>query len=215
MTYELDATDDREAPDANERGEATDDPGDGTDPGGSGGTLDSSVGVTVPDEHVGAFVAQALEDPERATTWDDVVDALVAPAARDAWAELSRVERAAEVLSKAADYDERAVERFEAVSLDAEKAEIEDAVDEGLRCRRNADTFRDGVAAAYGDGLLDDAEIVEALETSAFDADLIGRREDLLERIDEVYDVEYRPYGGTLMDAEEAPEPETDHEETW
>ncbi|WP_226013166.1 hypothetical protein [Halomicrobium salinisoli] len=212
MTYELDATDDRGAPDANDGGDGDD----GTnDQSGSGGTLDSSVGVTVPDEHVGAFVAQALEDPERATTWDDVVDTMVAPAARDAWAALSRVERAAEVLTKAADYDERAVERFEAVSLDAEKAAIEDDVDEGLRCRRNADTFRDGVAAAYGDDLLDDEEIVEALETSAFDTDLIGRREDLLERIDEVYDVEYRPYGGTLMDAEEAPEPETDHEETW
>ncbi|WP_225334361.1 aldehyde dehydrogenase family protein [Halomicrobium urmianum] len=212
MTYELDATDDREAPDANDSGDGDDG---ASDPGGSGGTLDSSLGVTVPDEHVGAFVAQALEDPERATTWDDVVDAMVAPAARDAWANLSRVERAAEILSKAADYDERAIERFEAVPLDAGEADVRDGVDEGLRCRRNADTFRDGVAAAYGDGLLDDEAIVAALKQSAFETDLVGRREDLLERIDEVYDVEYCPYGGTLMDAEEGPEPETDHGETW
>ncbi len=99
--------------------------------------------MTIPEDHVGAFVAEALEDPERATTWDDVVDTLVAPVARDAWAELSPIEQATEVLSKAAEFDRRAIEHFEAVPLDGDRSEAETDIDEGLRCRRNADTFRD------------------------------------------------------------------------
>lgn len=179
------------------------------------GTAEPSLGMTIPADHVGAFVANALEDPERATTWDDVVDTMVAPAARDAWSALSPVEQATEVLSKAAEFDRRAIEHFEAVPLDGDRSDAESAIDEGLRCRRNADTFRDGVAAAYGAGRLDDAGLVAALEAAEFDTEVIARREDLLEQVDSVFDVDYRPYGGTLMDDDDGPEPETDHGETW
>lgn len=174
-----------------------------------------SLGIPIPDDHVGAFVAQALEDPERSTDWDDVVDALVAPSARDAWDRLSPVEQATEVLSKAAEFDRRAIEQFDAVPLNAERTAVQADIDEGLRCRRNADTFRDGVAAAYDSGRLDDDDIVEALSEAAFETDLIAKREDLLERLDGAFDIEFRPYGGTLMDDDDGPEPDTDHGETW
>ncbi|KAA9396462.1 hypothetical protein Har1130_17445 [Haloarcula sp. CBA1130] len=203
MPYELDSTGTAAAQDENEPESD------------EGGGAESSLGMTVPEDHVGAFVAEALEDPERATTWDDVVDTMVAPAARDAWAELRPVKQATEVLSKAAEFDRRAIEHFEAVPLDGDRNDAETDIDEGLRCRRNADTFRDGVAAAYGDGRLDDDGLVAALEAAEFDTDLIGQREDLLERIDSVFGVEYRPYGGTLMDDDDGPEPETEHGETW
>jgi len=203
MPYELDSTGTAAAQDEN-KSESDD-----------GGGLESSLGMTIPEDHVGAFVAEALEDPERATNWDDVVDTMVAPAARDAWAALSPVEQATEVLSKAAEFDRRAIEHFEAVPLDGDRREAETDIDEGLRCRRNADTFRDGVAAAYGDGRLDDDGLVAALETAEFDTEVIAQREDLLERIDSVFEVEYSPYGGTLMDDDDGPEPETEHGETW
>lgn len=201
MTYELDSTDD------GSESNGTDDQSPG-----------SSLGVTIPDDHVGAFVAEALEDPERSTSWDDVVDSMVAPAAREEWREMPRVQRAAAVLTKASEYDQRAIDRFDRVPLDAEADTIQSDVDEGLRCRRNADTFRNGVAAAYGDDLLDEDELVAALESADFDTGLIERREDLLERIDGVYDVKFRPYGGTLMDTEESDgdcEGDADHSETW
>jgi hypothetical protein len=203
MPYELDSTGT-----AAEQGENKSENDDG-------GGLESSLGMTIPEDHVGAFVAEALEDPERATTWDDVVDTMVAPVARDAWAELSPVKQATEVLSKAAEFDRRAIEYFEAVPLDGDRSEAETDIDEGLRCRRNADTFRDGVAAAYGDGRIDDDGLVDALEAAEFDTEVIARREDLIERIDSVFEIDYRPYGGTLMDDDDGPEPETEHGETW
>ncbi|WP_420183112.1 hypothetical protein ACNO8S_19095 (plasmid) [Haloarcula sp. KBTZ06] len=203
MPYELDSTGTAAEQDGNET--ETDE----------GGGLESSLGMTIPEDHVGAFVAEALEDPERATTWTDIVDTMVAPVARDAWAELSPIEQATEVLSKAAEFDRRAIEHFEAVPLDGDLSEAETDIDEGLRCRRNADTFRDGVAAAYGDGRLDDDGLVDALEAAEFDTEIIARREDLIERIDSVFEIDYRPYGGTLMDDDDGPEPETEHGETW
>ncbi|KAA9404919.1 hypothetical protein EGO51_16400 [Haloarcula hispanica] len=203
MPYELDSTGTAAEQDGNET--ETDE----------GGGLESSLGMTIPEDHVGAFVAEALEDPERATTWTDIVDTMVAPVARDAWAELSPIEQATEVLSKAAEFDRRAIEHFEAVPLDGDRSEAETDIDEGLRCRRNADTFRDGVAAAYGDGRLDDDGLVDALEAAEFDTEIIARREDLIERIDSVFEIDYRPYGGTLMDDNDGPEPETEHGETW
>jgi len=174
-----------------------------------------SLGIQIPDDHVGPFVAQALEDPERSTDWAAVVDELVAPSARDAWDRLSPAEQATEVLSKAAEFDRRAIARFEAVSLNAERTAVQADIDEGLRCRRNADTFRDGVAAAYESGRLDDDEIVEALAEADFETELIAKREDLLERLDGAFDIEFQPYGGTLMDDDDGPEPDTDHGETW
>lgn len=201
MTYELDSTDD--GPETN----STDDQ-----------SIDSSLGVTIPDDHVGAFVAEALEDPERSTSWDEVVDAMVAPDARNEWRDLTRVQRAAAVLSQANEYDQFALDHFDGVPLDADRATVQSDIDEGIRCRRNADMFRNGVAAAYGDGLLDEDELVAALESADFDTDLIQRREALLERIAGVYDVDFRPYGGTLMDTEEADsdrDGDADYSETW
>jgi len=209
MTYELDATAERS--EANSTDDRTEAPTDGQ-------SADSSLGVTIPDDHVGAFVAEALEDPERSTSWDEVVDAMVAPGALDDWRELSRVERAAAVLEKATEYDRLAADRFDAVPLDADENAVRADVDEGLRCRGNADAFRDGVAAAYADGLLDDDDLVAALESAEFETAAIERREELLERIDGVYDVEFSPYGGTLMDTEDGGDDsnaETDRSETW
>ncbi|MFC7194601.1 hypothetical protein ACFQL4_07960 [Halosimplex aquaticum] len=70
--------------------------------------------------------------------------------------------------------------------------------------RRNADAFRDGVAAAYAEGRIGDEELVAAVERSDFDTGQIARREDELERVTSAYDFDYRPYGGTLFDEEQA-----------
>jgi hypothetical protein len=205
MPFELDSTD----TDEHQNGAQGD-----TGENGNSDAIESSLGITIPDDYVGAFVAEALEDPERATTWDDVVDTMVAPASRGAWADLSPVDQATEVLSKATEFDRQAIAHFEAVPLYGDDPAQPD-IDEGLRCRRNADTFRDGVADAYADGRLDDEDLVAALEASAFETEVIAQREDLLERIDSAFDVEYRPYGGTLMDDADGPDPETEHPETW
>ena len=182
-------------------------------------STDDSIGVPIPDEHVGAFVAEAFEDPERATRWSDVVDLLVAPSARDAWAALDPREQAEEALSMAFDYDRRAADHLDAVPLDEAEPAASDEIDEALRCRTNADTIRDGVADAYANDRLDDDDLVAALDGADFEPGVVARREDLLERVTNVYDVEYRPYGGTLFDGDDGPEPETDHErnrtETW
>lgn len=178
---------------------------------------EDSIGVPIPDEHVGAFVAEAFEDPERSTQWTDVVDLLVAPAAREEWDALTPRAQAREALTMAFDYDQKAAAHLDQVPLgDADDAARE-AIDEALRCRRNADTIRDGIADAYAEGRLDDDGLVAAIENADFEPGIVARREDLLERVTNVYDVEYRPYGGTLFDADEGPEPETDHErtETW
>ncbi|WP_435365184.1 hypothetical protein [Haloarchaeobius sp. DYHT-AS-18] len=203
MPYELDTTPDgttETETDSEPTEEASDTP---------------SLGMTIPEEHVGAFVAEALDDPERSTEWRDVVDAMVAPSARDVWDTLSPTEQATEVLTKAAEYDRRATERFDDVSPTADQETVQPVIDEGLRCRRNADTFRDGVAAAYSEGVLDDDALVEALRQSAFDTALIAEREDYLERLDSTFDIDFRPYGGTLMDDESGPAPTTEHGETW
>lgn len=204
--YELDSTDDRTGSNNTD---------DRTESNVSTDRAESSLGVSIPEDHVGAFVAETLEDPECSTTWDDVVDAIVAPDARAAWRDLSPVEQATVVLSKASEYDQRAIEHFDSVALEDDQPAVQSDLDEGLRCRRNADVFRNGVAAAYGDGLLDDTDIVAALAAADFETGHVAEREDLLERIDSVYDVEYRPYGGTLLDTDDGPEPDPDHEETW
>lgn len=179
--------------------------------------LGDAIGVSIPDEHVGAFVAEAFEDAERDTDWSDVVEAFVGPDARDAWAELRAREQVLEVLDAAARYDERAAALLDDVPLDARADAADDDVAEALRCRRTADQFRDGVAAAYGSGHVGDEALVDAVEASAFDTDLIARRESALETVADVHDVDFRPYGGQLFDAEESPEPEVDHDasETW
>lgn len=182
-------------------------------------STDDSIGVPIPDEHVGAFVAEAFEDPERSTNWSDVVDLLVAPDARDAWEALDPREQVREALSMAFDYDRQAANHLDSVPLGSEDPAARDEIDEALRCRTNADTIRDGIADAYAGDRLGDEDLVAALEAADFEPGVVARREDLLEQVTNVYDVDYRPYGGTLFDADEGPEPETDHEEerteTW
>ncbi|WP_137284427.1 hypothetical protein [Halorussus salinisoli] len=169
-----------------------------------GGSTDEkreSVGVSIPDEHVGAFVAEVFEDVERDTTWERVVSALVADEARSEWDALVPTEQVAAVLSAAADYDERAVGRLSGIPTDRGQPtpEIRDDFEEAMRCRRNADQFRDGVASAYADGVVGDDELVAAVEEGDFDTGVIAEREDELDRVANAYDFEFRPYGGTLM----------------
>jgi hypothetical protein len=165
------------------------------------GLEDSSVGVTVPDDHVAAFVAEAFEDPERSTTWGDVIEEAIAPAAREAWDALSPKEQVRELLAMADEYDERAVERLAAIPTD--RIEPTDRVDERFaearRCRRNADRIRDAIADAYASDYVADAELVEAVESYGFETTTIAEREQLMETVTDRYDYDFRPYGGTLM----------------
>ncbi|QLH82956.1 hypothetical protein [Halosimplex pelagicum] len=195
-TYSLDAqaeTSDRGDGDAAERDERAD---------GEEAADEEAMGVPIPEEHVGAFVAEAFEDPERSTTWSEVVDAMVAPDAREDWADLSAVEQAVEVLRRAAEYDRRATDELERIPTNRAEPtpEIRSSFEEARRLRRNADAFRDGVAAAYAEGRIDDEELVAAVERSEFDTTAIARREDALESVTAVYDFDFRPYGGTLFD---------------
>lgn len=223
-TYELDAlngahsSEDSGDPEPSNAGGA-DGGGDGTaggdgatDDGGSG--LEEALGVPVPDEHVGAFVAETFEDAERDTTWEQVVDAMVAPEARDAWAALTPREQAVEVLGMADEYDRRAVEHLESVPLEV-SADPEPDLAEARRLRRNADVFRDGVAAAYAEGHVDDEGLVAAVEESAFDTARVARREELMEQVAKVHDVEFRPYGGTLMGESDRETATPASGETW
>ncbi|NHN61581.1 MULTISPECIES: hypothetical protein [Halorussus] len=184
-----------------------------------GRTAEESLGVSIPDDHVGAFVAEAFEDVERDTAWDEVVDAMVADEAREAWNDLSATEQVVQVLSAAAHYDERAVDRLADIPTDRGRPtqEIRSEFDEAARCRRNADQFRDGVAAAYADGVVDDDELVAAVERADFDTGVIAEREDELDRVASAYDFEFRPYGGTLMhdEADEEGENPMDDFEAW
>lgn len=165
------------------------------------GLEDSSIGVTVPDDHVAAFVAEVFEDPERSTTWEDVIEEAIAPAAREAWDELSPGKQVCELLAMADDYDERAVDKLAAIPTDS--GEPTDRVDElfaeAQRCRRNADRIRDAIADAYARDYVADDELVEAVETYGFDTTAITEREQLMETVTDLYEYDFRPYGGTLM----------------
>ncbi|MFB6195747.1 MAG: hypothetical protein ABEI80_06220 [Haloplanus sp.] len=173
-------------------------------------TPGESLGVPVPDDHVAAFVAEAFEDAERNTEWQEVVEATVADDARDAWDDLSDREQAAELLRMAAEFDRRAVERLSDVPLD--RAELtgaaRDRFDDAMRCRRNADRIRDGVADGFASGRLTDDDLVAAVEAADFDTAVIAEREDRLEAVAGAYEVDFRPYGGTLMDEDDGGVPE-------
>lgn len=189
----------------------------GADGGGDGDQangLEEALGVPVPDEHVGAFVAETFEDAERDTTWEQVVDAMVAPEARDAWAALTPREQVVEVLGMADEYDRRAVEHLDAVPLEA-SADPEPDLAEARRLRRNADVFRDGVAAAYAEGHVGDEALVAAVEESAFATDRVARREELMEQVAKVHEVEFRPYGGTLIGESDRETATPASGETW
>ncbi|WP_335999197.1 hypothetical protein [Halorientalis halophila] len=168
------------------------------------GTVES-LALSIPDEHVGAFVAEVFEDAERSTTWTEVVDAMVAPAARDAWEALSATEQVIEVLEKAGEYDGRAVDTLEDVPLRGEEASLStrEAFEEALRYRRNADVLRDGIADAFASDVIDEATLEAAVEEFGFDTETIARREDALEDVASVYELDFRPYGGTLIQRDE------------
>lgn len=162
---------------------------------------DGPMGLPVPEEYAGAFVAEVFEDVERSTTWAEAVEALVATDAREAWERLSPIEQVVAVLDAAADFDNRAVETFEAIPIDGQDGEpIRADYEEARRFRRNADMLRNGVAEAYSSGYIDDEQLVEAVERHGFESDTIARREELLESIAEAHGLEFRPYGGTLME---------------
>jgi hypothetical protein len=165
-------------------------------------TVADSLGVAVPETHVAAFVAEAFEDAERDTTWSAVVDRVVAEGAHEAWDALSPREQAAELLTMADDFDARAVEALAAIPLDEATltGDGRDRFEEAMRCRRNADRIRDGVADGFANGHLSDDDLVGAVECAGFDTDAIAEREDRLESVAAAYDVDFRPYGGTLMD---------------
>ncbi|WP_436927172.1 hypothetical protein [Halosimplex amylolyticum] len=194
----------------------TTDRGDGGSdgPNGDGSADGGAMGVPIPEKHVGAFVAEAFEDPERSTTWEDVVDAMVAPAARDAWDDLSAAAQTVEVLAQAAEYDRRATDELERIPTNKSEPtpDVRSAFEEARRLRRNADAFRDGIAAAYADGRIGDDELVSAVEESAFDTGQIARREDELERVTAAYDFDFRPYGGTLFDEEQVEDDADGHD---
>lgn len=182
--------------------------------GGDEGDGEESVGLTVPDDHVAAFVAEAFEDAERDTDWDEVIDSVVADDARAAWDALCPQAQATELLEIADAYDERAVERLAAVPLDRAElsGDAREQFDDAKRCRRNADRIRDGIADGFATGRLDDDDLVGALETVDFDTDTIAEREDELEAVTGAYDVDFRPYGGTLVDETDGGVPER---EVW
>jgi hypothetical protein len=179
--------------------------------------VEEAVGIEIPDDHVGAFVAEVFEDPERDTSWSEVVDAMVAPSARDAWDTLDAEQQVVEVLEAAHDYDRTARDTLTAVSTDgsADPDAVESRFAEARRCRTNADTFRDGVAAAYAGERIDDDQLVSAIETVGFDTELVADRESELERVANHFELDYQPYGGTLIEADDGPGGKQTAAETW
>ncbi len=171
---------------------------------------DGPIGVPVPEEYMGAFVAEVFEDPERTTTWREAVAALVAPADRDAWEALSPIEQVIVVLDTAAEYDQTALRRFEEIPDDGYASEetIRETYEEAKRNRRNADMLRNAVADAYSRDVIDDNALVEAVDRHGFDSETIAAREQQLESVADAYGLEFRPYGGTLIEPAEEKDPD-------
>lgn len=174
------------------------------------------TGIPIPRDHVGTFVAEAFEDPERDTDWETVVDAVVADEASDAWAALCPGTQVQELLDVAADYDRRAADLLGEIPLhDGDPTErIEALFAEARRRRRNADMIRDGIADAYATGRVEDEALVAAVESSGFDAGHVATREDRLEAVADAYGFDFRPYGGTLFTAD-GDDDWTSAEATW
>jgi len=178
---------------------------------------EDAVGMEIPDDHVGPFVAEVFEDAERDTDWADVVGELVAPDARDAWDALDPGEQVVEVLRAADDYDRSAIEALSSIPTDgsADAGTVEERFGEARRCRRNADTFRDGVADAYAAGYVDGESLVGAIETVGFDTDTIAEREQELERVANHFELDFQPYGGTLIEGDDRIGDQQTAPETW
>lgn len=178
---------------------------------------EESVGVSVPEDHVGAFVAQAFEDPERSTTWSEVVQEAIAPSAREAWDRLEPREQVSELLAMADEFDERAVDLLSKIPTDrtAPSERIDELFAEARRCRRNADRLRDGIADAYAEGRIGGNELATAVDSSGFETGTIAEREALIEEVTDVYDYDFRPYGGTLMQEDNPPSRNEEATELW
>ena len=163
---------------------------------------EQSVGLSIPEEYAGEFVAEVFEDAERSTDWPGVVDAFVPSDRREEWATLDATGQVCQVLDRADAYDRDAVDALEGIAADADRSTARTAFDEAIRCRHNADGFRNAVADAYARGRIDDGGLVAAVERTGFETDIIARREELLELIAEKHGFEFRPYGGTLLDGD-------------
>lgn len=191
---------------------------DGAPPDDGSALASESIGLSIPDDHVGSFVAEVFEDPERSTSWSAAVDAMVPDDARLGWDRLSAAEQAKEMLDMATDYDERAIDQLDAIPIggDEAAADVRDRFDEAARCRRNADMLRNAIANAYADGVLDDDALVAVVEANDFDTTRIARREQLLESVAEAHGFDFRPYGGTLVHEDDGDdEGETPQTEPW
>ncbi|ELY96411.1 hypothetical protein [Natrialba taiwanensis] len=167
----------------------------------AGSGSEESLGITIPDDHVGAFVAQAFEDVERSTEWTEAVDAAIPADARGAWQSLSTRDQVIELLTLADEFDAKATALLEEIPLDRDGLDDDryERVSDAKRLRRNADILRDGIAAGYAEGRVSDDELVAAIEAFGFDTATIAEREDALDAVSSAYNVEFRPYGGTLM----------------
>lgn len=216
MTYELDSTPADEEPHATTDSQSAHEDDGCTTDGSAAGGLEESLGVTIPDDHVGAFVAQAFEDVERSTEWTEAVEAVVADEARDAWNRLEPREQVIELLQMADGFDRKATDLLEGIPLDRGGLddELRERFDDAKRLRRNADILRDGIAAGYAEGRVSDDDLVDAVETVEFDTAAIAEREDALDDVANAYDLDFRPYGGTLMNERE-PDEDADEFEAW
>ncbi|ELZ02112.1 hypothetical protein [Natrialba aegyptia] len=168
---------------------------------GDGSPPEESLGIAIPEAHVGAFVAQAFEDVERSTEWTEAVDAAIPADARGAWQSLSTRDQVVELLTLADEFDAKATALLEEIPLDRDGLDDDryERVSDAKRLRRNADILRDGIAAGYAEGRVSDDELVAAVEAFGFDTATIAEREDALDAVSSAYNVEFRPYGGTLM----------------
>ncbi|QCC57520.1 hypothetical protein NP511_02950 [Natrinema thermotolerans] len=216
MTYELDSTPTGEEPHATTDSESAHDDDGCTTDGSAAGGLEESLGVTIPDDHVGAFVAQAFEDVERSTEWEEAIDSVVADEARDAWNRLEPRKQVIELLKMADQFDRKATALLEEIPLDRGGLDddLREQFDDAKRLRRNADVVRDGIAAGYAEGRVSDDELVDAVETFEFDTAAIAEREDALDDVANAYNLDFRPYGGTLMN-ERDPDDDAEEFEAW
>lgn len=161
---------------------------------------DRPMGIEIPQEHVGAFVAEVFTDVERNTSWSEVVNAIVHDDARGEWNDLPPRARLREALELADSFDQRCLAQLRSMPLqDATADGVEETFREAMRYRRNADILRDAIADAYASGLVGDQDLVQAVETCGFTTERIEQRETKIEQVTKRFDLSFRPYGGKLM----------------
>jgi hypothetical protein len=69
-------------------------------------------------------------------------------------------------------------------------------------------------ADAFASGAVDGDELEAAVEAVGYDTETIARREDVLEDVASVYELDFRPYGGTLIQ-EDGNEEGTTEADAW